>query len=271
MSRAQNDNISALISKYPEEERAALRAHETFRLSDTLDELWGALIDYAKSLGADLLSYHHHAPDFAPDHDNIKIRTFGFPEDWVSYYVDNDLHKIDPITQIFHYRVRPVRWSQIDKLVPLTPEQKAYLKDLRAWLKGDGLGLPTFGPTGRYGYIGIGRSQSDIKDLDILQMNRLHWVVECFHLRWCELVLLSLPQNFFLDERELKVLKCISRGMNDEIICRVIGAQLESVRRSIRSIMEKMGVSDRPSAILRGIGAGLLDADSAILQRVSPT
>lgn len=268
MGGAQSDKILALISDYPEAERPALKAHESFRQADNLDDLWDALVEYATTLGADLLAYHHHAPDFAPDHDNVEIRAYGFPEDWVKYYVENDLRLIDPITQIFNYRVRPVRWSQIDTLVPLAPEQKAYLKELRTWLKGDGLGLPTFGPSGRHGYIGIGRSQTSLEDLDILEMNRLHWVLECFHLRWCELVLLTLPQDFSLDERELKILKSMSVGMSDEIICGIIGAQVESIRRSIRGILKKMGVSDRPSAILRGIGAGLLDADSATLRRV---
>ncbi len=268
MNGADENTVSPLIRDSAAREQAAHDAHEAFFNAETHDALWDELVEYAKTLGADLLSYHHHAPDFSPDDQNVSINVYGFPEGWVARYERESLHKIDPITQIFSYRVRPVRWSQIEKLVPLTPEQTQYLEDLHQWLRGDGLGFPTFGPSGRYGYVGIGRKNQSLEDWDPLTTNRLHWVLECFHLRWCELVLLNLPQDFQLDERELNVLKSMAIGMSDEIICGVVGAQVESVQRTIRAILKKMGVSDRPSAILRGIGAGLLEAETSVLRRV---
>lgn len=48
-------------------------------------------------------------------------------------------------------------------------------------------------------------------------------------------------------------------GRSDALICGLVGAQLNSVESGIKRILKKMGVSDRPAAILRGVGCGLID------------
>lgn len=242
---------------------AALRALENFIGSNTHDDLWDVMVTYATDIGADLLSYHHHAPHFAPDHGNVSVRIHGFPNAWVEKYRSSKLHLTDPITQIFATRMRPMKWSEVDSLVQLTPAQTEYLESLRDWMTGDGVGIPVFGPSGRSGYVGLGCSHTSFENWGRVQYHRAHWVAESFHIRWCELVLMSLPHDFTLDRKEVRILESLSRGVQDEVICGLVGAQLDSVRQSIRKIMRKMGVSDRPSAILRGIGAGLIEPKTA--------
>ena len=241
-----------------------LQATEAIHAAPTLDDVWRALIGYADVLDADLVSYHHHAPDFAGDAERVTLRTHGFPEDWIRHYRSKRQHLTDPITQVFATRIRPMRWSEVDRIVKLTPAQADYLASLRGWLKGDGLGLPAFGPGGRHGYVGIGRSTRSIDDWCKVTRHLLHWVVECFHLRWCELVLTNLPRDFTLTAREQAILNGLSLGMDDEVMCGLVGASLDSVQRSIRQVLRKMGVTDRPSAVLRGIGAGLLDPGTIV-------
>ena len=230
-----------------------------------MDALWAVFIEFANSMDMDLLSYHHQSPAFAPSHDNVVFRTHGFPDGWVDHYVQKRQHQTDPITQVFSTRVRPMLWSEVDKIVPLTPPQTAYLNDLRSWLKGDGLGLPAFGPGGRLGYIGIGRTDRNLEDLSASNLNRIHWTAQNFHMRWCEIALLQMPKDFTLTERELRILKSMGHGNSDEVICGIVGASKDSVKQSIRKIMSKMGVSDRPSAVLRGVGAGLLNPASVVV------
>lgn len=256
------------IAAFGSDTKIALKALAQFNLVDDFDALWSALKTYASDLGVDLLSYNHRAPEFAPDHENVTFLTHGFPDDWGQRYASEKLHLTDPVAQMLSHSIRPARWSDIGRHSPISPKQQAYIDEVRAWMTGEGYGMPTFGPSGRQGYVGFGSSHHDLSHWGPLAMNRIQWVAQSFHLRWCELVLLNLPQDFQLDERELNILKSMSLGMSDEIMCGVIGAQVESVRRSIRNILKKMGVSDRPSAILRGMGAGLLDAETSVLRRV---
>lgn len=254
------------IDSFGRDTKVALHALDQFLSADTLDALWDHFIEFADSMQMDLLSYHHQLPSFAPDHYNVTVRARGYPEDWVESYIRKKQHLTDPITQVFSTRVRPMHWSKVDQIVSLTPTQTAYLSALRSWLKGDGLGLPVFGPGGRIGYVGIGRTDRDLEDWGALRINRVHWIAQSFHLRWCEIAILNLPKDFTLSERELQVLKSLAHGISDEVICAVVGAPIDSVQQTIRTIMKKMCVSDRPSAILRGVGSGILDPDSVVLE-----
>lgn len=244
---------------YPQQTEQALATLIQLRAAKDGNAAWAALLAYADTIDADLLAYHHHAPDFAPDHENLQIRTRGFPDNWVKAYIAENLHRIDPIVRAKDIRVRPVQWSQIETVLKLSPEQSSYMQRLREWMTGDGLGLPTYGPSGRAGYVGVGRATRNITDWDAAQLARLQWIAQSFHLRMCELAIQNLPNDFSLSERELTILKSMAMGMSDSIICGVVGARLHSVESSIQRIQKKMSVSDRPSAILRAIGAGLLD------------
>lgn len=239
---------------------------DEFTRVDTLDALWDVFIKLATYMEMDLLSYHHQGPAFGPNHVDIIARTHGFPEDWSESYFRKKQHITDPITQVFSTRVRPMLWSEVDDIVPLTPAQTDYLMDLRSWLKGDGLGLPVFGPGGRVGYVGIGRKARNLDDLSVSNLNRIHWSAQSFHMRWCEISILQMPKDFTLNEREVLILKNVGHGVSDEVICGIVGASIDSVQQSIRNIMTKMGVSDRASAVLRGVGSGLLDPESVILK-----
>ncbi len=242
----------------------AVLALKKFMDVTTVDDLWTVMIDYGASMGTDILSYHHTAPDIVSGRPNISVLTNGFPDFWTAKYTKSKLHRTDPILNVFLGRLRPMRWSEIDNFVALSPAQMEYLTALRSWLKGDGFGFPVFGPSGRNGYIGIGSSVSTLADWDFTTMNSAHWVVQSFHVRYCELTLMHATKDFTLNERELLVLECLSQGTSDEFICAVVSASLDSVHQSVRSILRKMDVTDRPSAILRGIGAGLIDKDATI-------
>lgn len=237
---------------------AAMSAISAFLTAESQDELWVMLIDYIEALGANVLSYHHQLGNVSNEPSNVTIRTHGYPEGWISQFIENRQHLTDPISQIFGTRIRPMRWSEISQLVPLSKAQLECFDKFRSWCQGDGFGFPVFGPGGRFGYVGVGHGDKTLDDFGVIKVNRIQWVLQNFHIRWCEQVLMNLPHDFTLNARELKILQSISNGSSDEIICGIVGAPLDSVRISIRQMMKKMGVTDRSSAIIRGIGVGLI-------------
>ena len=246
------------IHSYGRETVQALGALNSFTDAPDTEALWQALITYVHTVGANLLSYHHQTHDSASIHKNVTVYTHGYPAGWVEHYIEKKQHLTDPLTQVYANRIHPTRWSDLESLVPLKPAQIEYLEGARKWMKGDGFGIPVFGPRARNGYVGIGNTQDNLEDWDALKLHRLRWVMGSFHVRWCEIVLMGLPADFTLDGKEMRVLTCLSKGMSEEDICGVMSASLESVQRLIRSLFEKMDVSDKASAVLRGVGAGLL-------------
>ena len=247
-------------------------------------ELFGVLVAYAGDLGASLVSYHHIAPNVAggspvgngsfakatpkavteesgavaPPVRHRNLFAHGFPETWVKAYRDLGYYKVDPITAYAAYQTRPVLWSQVDSRIVVTPEQQDYLDVLWAWLApGDGMAVPCFGPSGRHGYVGIG-SRAPLSDWSPEQVRLVQSVAESFHLRFCELRLAGLPKDFTLSEREGEVLTLMSRGHADWLISAVTGTTPERVAAVVDSLLSKMGVTDRPSALIRARGLGLI-------------
>lgn len=241
----------------------ALDALNKFMDSQDTEQLWQELIDYVLSVGANLLSYHHQTRDSASIHKNVTVNTYGYPDGWVDHYIKKKQHLTDPLTQVYANRIHPTRWSDLETLVSLKPKQVEYINQARKWMKGDGFGIPVYGPRARNGYIGIGHTRDTLHDWDTSKLHRLRWVMQSFHTRWCEIVLMGLPADFTLDEKDVRVLSCLSNGMSDEDISAVMSASLESVHRIIRNLFTKMGVSDKESAVLRGIGAGLIEPKTA--------
>ena len=247
----------------------AKMAGRTLAALDTANseaDAFDILVDYACAMGAELVSYHHVAPPFArpdgePARENLTLLARGFPESWVEQYRTRKLHRIDPITSFAAYQTRPVRWSVIPQRVTLTPAQKGYLDDLYAWLApGDGMAVPLFGPSGRHGYAGIGRTSPEAP-WSAAQERTVQAVCEAFHLRFCEIRLAGLDKDFELTEREARILSAMSRGWSDPMIGATVGLRPDPLRSAIKRLLIKMGVLDRPSAVLRARALGLTDAD----------
>lgn len=247
----------------------AKRAAETLGAlgaAKDVDATFEVLSDYADLLGADLVSYHHIAPPFVratgkPHRENFNLIARGFPDDWLEAYESEKLHRIDPITSYAAYQTRPFLWSSIRDRVRLTPEQESYLERLFSWLSpGDGMAVPAFGPSGRHGYVGIGRTQP-IKPWSEAQQRMVQAICESFHLRICELRLAGMEKDFELTEREVDILSGMAQGWSDPMIGAIVNISSDSLNPSIQRILDKMSVTDRPSAVLRAKALRLVDAD----------
>ena len=238
----------------------SIEAFTAIEAATTEDALFAALVDYACGFGADLVSYHHINPS-RPDRslqDNRNFRQTGFPDHWVKTYREKRYYEHDPITGFTAYQTRPVRWSEVSKRITVTADQQDYLAALWSWLApGDGIAVPCFGPSGRHGYVGIG-STRPLAHWEGVRLRLIQSVCESFHLRVCELRLAGLPQDFELTEREQEVLTLMARGHVDWMIAGLVGTSPERLETLIAGILEKMGILDRPSALLRAKGLGLV-------------
>ena len=243
--------------------RHALEAITAIDAAVSEADVFRCLVDYARNLGAEMVSYHHMAPPLAPGHERINLLSDGFPEGWVATYREEKYHRIDPITSYAQTRTRPILWSEVGRDIPVADEQQAYLDALWEWLSpGDGLAIPLFGPGGRHGYVGMG-TQHALEPWNAVQVRVAQMVCEAFHLRYTELRLAALPQDFELTERELAVLRLLADGHPDWMISALSGATPDAVPTLIAGVLSKMGVTDRASAIVRARGLGLVEAKGA--------
>lgn len=203
--------------------------------------------------------YLHFPPPGAVDAFDPQIWADGFPEMLVSRYMDERMYRDNPAISIARTEIEPVFWIDILSRDDLTPRETAFVENFRKANLGFGVGIPVYGPNGRDGHCGLGFLPG-VERVDLQTLRGFRWVCQLAHLRYCSLLLPSLGPMPRLSEREHEVLQWVARGKSNALIGEILGISPHTVNSHLRRICLKLGVSDRISAAVRGIGVGLIHA-----------
>jgi LuxR family transcriptional regulator/LuxR family quorum-sensing system transcriptional regulator CciR len=226
--------------------------------AETTAELWEALRRYFHDTDVRKLMYMHLPPLGAVDSLSPDIRAEGFSEAFKEQYLERRLYRDNPVFARAQRQVEPIYWDEIDEAT-LNPRERAFLDEARAMNVGDGVGLPLFGPDGRRGQCGLGFREG-VRRLDSATLREFWQVCELAHLRFCALVLPTLGRPE-LSRRETEVLSWVARGKSNAMIGEILGISGATVDAHLRRIYLKLGVFDRISAAVRGIGSGLIHSE----------
>lgn len=179
-----------------------------------------------------------------------------FDEEWVDHYLSENLFENDPIIGYARRAQRPFHWFDIGKYVNLTPEHEKFLDDLRAQGFRDGLAVPVFGAQGSIAYFGLGCEEGgiDIKEEDELE---IQIICQQTHIRYLEIEN-AAPAGAELSPRERDVLYWIAQGKSNSVIADILDISTHTVDTLVRRCYAKLGVSNRVSAAIKGVGSGLI-------------
>jgi DNA-binding CsgD family transcriptional regulator len=70
--------------------------------------------------------------------------------------------------------------------------------------------------------------------------------------------LAEFPERSDLTERELEILRLVSRGLSNKGVAKVIGRMDETVKIHLTNIFAKLGVADRTEAVTVAFARGLI-------------
>lgn len=183
----------------------------------------------------------------------------GFNPAAVEAYLSSNYEQVDIVPRVTMAQGRPLRWSEVWASVELTEEEGRHLALMRAVEMGDGYSLPCYGPAGRNGYVGIGR-MSDAALADEVGLRAMHLTAQAAHLRILDFTASVPSRGKALSAREREILDWVARGKSNGVIADILSISSGTVDTYLRRIYEKLGVSDRTSAAVRGIGMGLIAA-----------
>lgn len=225
--------------------------------AEGMDELWPSLVRFAEARETGRIGYHHMPPVGAPDEAVSRVRNAGFPEEWVEYYFTARATGMTPISDYARINGEPVYWDDIDTLKTLSADERAHLATLRAAGFVYGLAIPVYGPNGRNGIFELALV-AGVERLATPMLGDLHWACQATHLRYCALLRTDLGAPPALSRREAEVLSWVARGKSNAAIGAILGISAHTVDAHLRRIYTKLGVFDRISAALRGLGFGLI-------------
>jgi len=227
--------------------------------AETPAELWRLLRRYFRGRGFRGLAYFVVSRGTQGERKGFNIIHRGFPRSVTVAYVDEGYGELDPGPALSLASGSPMRWTQMWRQIEPDAEQQRFLERMRVAGLGDGYNLPVFGPHGRSGNVAVGHAVSEAA-LDDAPVDEMHLMAQAAHMRLCQL----LPDRPALEKplsaRELEILGWVARGKSNGVIADILHLSGATVDTYLRRIYDKLNVSDRTSAAVRGVGMGLITA-----------
>jgi len=238
-------------------DESALRNYlEKLSTADEPDDIWSAVFDFLHVLDFEKISYHV-IPTFSTGGAiDMTVATDGFSDEWLCHYIEDQLHLVDPIPAFALQSTKPFLWSEIESLTELTKPEKSYIEEMMDFEACNGLAVQVFGPSGLNGYFGLAFTQKS-RVIDPLDLHEIQWVCQLAHHRYCDFVK-AVSADVTLSAREREVLEWVAKGKSNSAIAKIIGVSIHSVDAYMRRIYAKLGVNERVTAAIRGLGSGLI-------------
>lgn len=183
----------------------------------------------------------------------------GLSPEVVEAYLSANFQRLDVVPRTAMALGVPVRWTEAWAAVDATPDERGFLQMMRDLEIGDGYTIPCYGPNGHDGYVGIGKMTESART-DENALREMHLAAQAAHLRICEFMSSGQVGERPLSMREREVLDWVARGKSNSVIAEILGISAGTVDTYLRRIYDKLNVTDRTSAAVRGIGMGLIAA-----------
>jgi LuxR family transcriptional regulator/LuxR family quorum-sensing system transcriptional regulator CciR len=226
---------------------------------DTLDHshLADLVLAFVRPRGIGHFAYQHLPPLGAPDANVFRLRNEGFSQELFDIYMAGRAAGTTPVVAHVRANPEPVYWDEIESRRALTECEKAHVGMLRAAGAVNGLSMQLFGPHGRNGIVALGLEPGRTR-LDGETLRAVQTACQSAHQRYCALLLPTLGETPELSPREAEVLAWIAQGKSNATVGQILGISAHTVDAHLRRIYLKLGVFDRVSAALRGLGFGLI-------------
>ncbi|MEO1643134.1 MAG: autoinducer binding domain-containing protein [Pseudomonadota bacterium] len=224
----------------------------------SVDDLFRQFDIFVGQFGVDVSSYHIVSENLRAIPVEVGLVRETFPRDWVQQYITQHYAQIDPVIDQARREAKPFHWFDVKDRIKLSSQQKHFLDELRDAGLTDGLAVPVFGPKGTMAYFGLGVVNGQ---LDISQTEELELQFACLqtHNRYIDLAnIMSVEPVKKLSPRETETLKLMATGLSNNFIAERMSVSENTVDTMVRRIYAKLAVNNRISAVLRGIGSGLI-------------
>lgn len=231
---------------------------DTARITD-VSELMGYFDNFVCSYGFDAVLYAVLFEELQLVKPEVGIVYHTYPPELMEEYLDNNYFELDPVIQAAPMVSRPFYWSQIERYVTLTDAQKDYLRSIMRYGLVEGLAVPVFNSKGNVAYFSFGSHEKAL-GLSAAQLTELQFISHQTHLRYLELEGTRRPEIIVLSPREKEVLYWIAQGKSNSVIASILDISDHTVDTLVRRCFHKLGVSNRVTAALKGVCAGLITA-----------
>ena len=181
-----------------------------------------------------------------------------YPRDYARQYIERNFGKIDPIIQQALKEAEAFHWKDVYDKRPVNAQQEMIFAAHKQAGFVDGIAVPVFGPMGTIAIFSL-TGKNTVFDLSRAQLVALQFACLHTHNRYFEIEQINGddPEKP-LSPREMEALSLVADGLANKEIAEKLGVTENTVDTMVRRVFVKFGVNNRISAVLKGIGCGLL-------------
>jgi LuxR family quorum-sensing system transcriptional regulator CciR len=212
------------------------------RALKTEGELAEALDEVSADLGFRYFALTHHAD---VRRSSTAVRIHNYPGGWEEWFDDQGLGPIDPVHRASHMTSVAFSWSNLEKLIPLTPGDRLILERARRQGIGEGFTVPAHVPGETHGSVSFAVETGVRLNPDRLPLTQLvgSFAFEAARcIRRLREPAAPLPR---LTDRQRECVVWATRGKSDREIAEILGVSHETVIMHLKQARDRYGVAKR--------------------------
>lgn len=152
----------------------------------------------------------------------------------------------------------PISFKSFAASKDLTRPQRALFEKLHLSNEKEGFVIASHGANGRTGMFVL-ETISPLVEISDFDLRVIQWLINSAHYSYSEIRKAAEKKIKRLSVREKQILTWVAKGKSNSVIADIVGISPHTVNGYLRSIYLKTGTSDRTTAVLRGLGDGLID------------
>lgn len=215
----------------------------------------------AQAFGFEAVAYLRPSMD---DIGRMELQEIGFPDGWATEYLNEQYFLYDPHLNYVVRTGRCIQFSNIKEKRELSAAEGAYLERVAEWELGDGFLVPAFGtlPMPGVGLAPYPRwfsfRQLNGPAVDDANVAVLEAIAQATHIQSGRIANSAGDGQKKLAPREVAILNWMALGKTNGEIGTILGIATPTVATYVRRLYNKLEVSDRTAAAVKGVKLGLI-------------
>lgn len=217
------------------------------------DVLRDLLAEMTRRMGFTYFALVHHVELTNAGH---RINLVDYPPDWVECFEARRLYACDPIHRASQRTNVGFTWSDVGRLIDLTPADRSVLEDARIAGLGEGFTIPAHLPgelNGSCSFATRSGAKIDREQLPLVQLIGGFAFEAARRLGRAG----TAPMEFTrLTDRQAECVALVARGKTDWEISRILGIGQETVTQHVKDARERYGTTRRTLLAVRALFDG---------------
>ena len=223
---------------------------------DSDEELADLLEAISAELGFRYFALTHHVDLRAAPRPTIRLHNY--PPGWVDYFDGQKLGASDPVHRASHLTTVGFSWSELGRMIQLTPRDLDILQRAGANGIGDGYTVPAHIPGESNGSCSFATGAGETLPYEHLATAHLvgAFAFEAARRVWRVREAAGPPPR--LTDRQRDCLVWAARGKSDWEIGRILGVGEETVTQHLKTARERYGVAKRTQLVVQALFDGTI-------------